>query len=157
VVVVVLSCALLSLAGKRILETEMQAGPQRQDAGTVCRQYVVSEARGAIAGLRYRRSRRAGKVRRAGRVVVAAVEGGGGSTVYEPLWRVAERSHSGSGREETGGFVPAKPCQDPGCGAGDLSTSTTLPTRYLLSRTRLSRPPESRHWGEARGQTRART
>jgi hypothetical protein len=37
-----------------------QAGPRRQDAGTVCRQYVVDEARGAIARRQYRRSRRAG-------------------------------------------------------------------------------------------------
>jgi hypothetical protein len=33
---------------ERILETEMQAGPRRQDAGTVCRQYVVDYALGAI-------------------------------------------------------------------------------------------------------------
>lgn len=37
-----------------------------------------------------------------------------------------------------------------GSGAGDLSTSTALPTRYLLYFTRLSRPTESRDWGEAR-------
>ena len=43
----------------------------------------------------------------------------------------------------------------PGSGAGDLLASTALPTRYLLYLTRLSRPPESRDWGEARGQTRA--
>ena len=43
-----------------------------------------------------------------------------------------------------------------GSGAGDLSTSTALPTRYLLYFTRLSRPTESRDWGEARGQSRAR-
>ena len=69
-------CALRSaIPGKeeRIVETEMQAGRAAEtDAGTVCRQYVVGKARGAIAGLLYRRSRRAGA--RAGRVVVAAVE-----------------------------------------------------------------------------------
>jgi len=43
-----------------------------------------------------------------------------------------------------------------GSGAGDLSTSTALPTRYLLHFTRLSRPTESRDWGDARGQSRAR-
>lgn len=43
-----------------------------------------------------------------------------------------------------------------GSGAGDLSTSTALPTRYLFYFTRLSRPTESRDWGEARGQSRAR-
>lgn len=41
-------------------------------------------------------------------------------------------------------------------GAGDLSASTALPTRYSLYFTRLSRPTDSRDWGEARGQSRAR-
>jgi hypothetical protein len=75
------------------------------------------------------------------------------------LWRVAERplglsSGTSAGLEETGGWHT--PCQVPGSGAGDLSASTALPTRYLLYLTRLSRPPESRDWGEARGQSRAR-
>jgi len=87
--------------------------------------------------------------------------GNGGRRVLEPplLWRVAERplglsSGTSAGLEETGGWHT--PCQVPGSGAGDLSASTALPTRYLLYLTRLSRPPESRDWGEARGRSRAR-
>ena len=63
-------------------------------------------------------------------------------------------SGTSAGLEETGGWHT--PGQVPGSGAGDLSTSTALPTRYLLYLTRLSRPTESRDWGEARGQSRAR-
>ena len=64
-----------------------------------------------------------------------------------------ERSHSGTVRRRQGAGKRASPCRVPGSGAGDFSTSTTLPTRYLLYSTRLSRPTESRAWGEARGQS----
>lgn len=72
---------------ERTVEMEMQAGPRRADAGTVCRQYDVGQTRVAIAGQMYRRSLEGWCGRRGGE--------GGGSGMLEPsttMWRVSQGS-----------------------------------------------------------------